>query len=155
MALSFARVGIPATLLMVVLTGAGSSHAGTATPHAAKSEAVTPLCSLYAVTLTTEVLITDFNSPKLSYNAKKWPLLMAQARNARSAFSHAPLLVVRDRYDSLVDHLGVVGKKLLAGNRKAAYAELTAGQPDLKAVTAVAEHAHLACRVGTSFAYIR
>lgn len=116
---------------------------------------VTPLCSLYVVTITTELLITDFNSPKLRYNAKKWPLLMAQARNARSAFRRAPLLIVRDRYDTLVDRLGIVGRKLIAGDRKAAYAELKGSRPDLKEITAVAGRAHLACRAGTSVLYIR
>lgn len=140
---------------MLVLIGAGSARSAAATPQTARSGAVTPLCSLYVVTVVTEVLLTDFHSPKLSYNAKKWPLLMAQARNARSAFSRAPLLVVRDRYDSLVAHLGVVGRKLIAGDRNAAYAELKAARPDLEAVTAAAKRAHLACKAGGALAYVR
>lgn len=152
---SIVRFGITTTLVVLVLTSAGPSRATAGTPHTANRGATTPLCSLYVVTLTTEVLITDFNSPSLSYNAKKWPLLMAQARNARLAFSVTPLLSVRDRYDSLVDRLRVIGAKLIAGSRKAAYVQLKASRPDLNAVTAVAEHAHLACRAGTSLFYIR
>jgi hypothetical protein len=154
---SLVRLGISGTLvvLVLVLAGAGSPRSTAATRRALSSSTVTPLCSLYVVTITTEVLITDFNSPKLSYNANKWPLLMAQARNARSAFGRPPLSIVLDRYDSLVVRLGVVGRRLKAGNREAAYAELQAARSDLKAVTAVAERAHLACRAGPIVAYIR
>jgi hypothetical protein len=116
---------------------------------------VSPLCSLYAVTTATELLLKDFNSPNLTTNAKKWPLLIAQAKNARLAFAAPPLLSVRPRYDSLVGHLRVVGERLIAGNRAGAYAELKAGAPDLAAVVAVARRARLACRSGTTIFYIR
>lgn len=143
----------PRLLLPVVLATLALAPLASAGP--ARTGGVSPLCSLYAVTLTAELLTQDFNSPKLAVNAKKWPLLMTQAKNARIAFDHPPLLVVRDRYDSLARRLGVVGARLLSGDRKAAYAELKSAGPDLAAVVGVARRAHLACRSGTTVLYIR
>jgi hypothetical protein len=143
----------PRLLLPVVLATLALAPLASAGP--ARTGGVSPLCSLYGVTLTTELLTQDFDSPKLTVNAKKWPLLMTQAKNARTAFGHPPLLAVRDRYDSLVRRLGVVGERLLAGDRKAAYAELESARPDLAAVVGVARRAHLACRSGANVFYIR
>jgi hypothetical protein len=142
------RLLLPALLAALVLAPLASARP-------AQTGGVSPLCSLYGVTLTIELLTQDFNSPKLTVNARKWPLLMAQAKNARTAFGHPPLLVVRDRYDSLVRRLGVVGGRLLSGDRNAAYAELKSAGPDLAAVVRVARRAHLACRSGTTVFYIR
>jgi hypothetical protein len=144
-------------LRVVTLTALVGAVVAAPSANAAPSAGanVSPLCSLYAVTLTTEVLLKEFNSPKLTTNAKKWPLLMAQAKNARLAFARPPLLAVRSRYDSLVDRLRVVGERLVAGDRGAAYAELKAAAPDLAAVLAVARRARLACRSGTTVFYIR
>lgn len=139
-------------LAIVGGAAAARSGAGSLSTHSA---AVTPLCSLYVVTVSTEVLLQDFNSPKLTYNAKKWPLLMAQAKNARIAFAAAPLLSARSRYDSLVRRLGVVGGRLIKGDRRGAYAELKSANPDLQAVVDVAQKRHLACRSATTTFYIR
>lgn len=126
---------------------ASATSAGAAAP-------VSPLCSLYGVTVTTEVLTREFNSPSLSLDLRKWPLLMAQAKAARKAFSGPPLLPVRPRYDSLVRRLGRVGVSLGEGHRAAAHKELEAAVPDLDAVLAVAKRAHLVCKSGSIAARI-
>jgi hypothetical protein len=110
---------------------------------------VSPPCALYAVTLVTETLVHQFNSPNLTMNAKKWPRLMAEARTARAVFvNHPRLRPVLPHYDALVNSLGKVGKLLIAGRRAAAYRELKRAVPDLKAVVAAAKRVKLACKSG-------
>ena len=137
------------TGLLVALVVACAA-AGTAVGAGASARAsVSPPCALYAVTLVTETLVHDFNSPNLTLNAKKWPRLMAEARTARAVFvSHPRLRPALPHYDALVTSLGSVGKLLIAGHRAAAYRRLKLAVPDLKAVVAAAKRINLVCKSG-------
>jgi hypothetical protein len=135
------------TVLLIACVVA-SAAAGTAVGAGSSSGAsVSPTCALYAVTLVTETLVRDFNSPNLTVNAKKWPLLMTDARKGRAVFlNHPRLRPVLPRYDAVVRSLGGVGKLLIAGHRVAAYRELKLAVPDLKAVVAAAKRVNLVCK---------
>lgn len=111
---------------------------------------ISPDCSLYAVTLTVRVLLRDFNSPKLTLNASKWPRLMTEAKAARAAFTDPRLAPVRPQYHDLVRRLAVVGAKLQAGQRAAAYTTLKAAKPDLNAVLAAAKRGNVVCKSGST-----
>lgn len=120
-------------------------------PAAASTDAtISPDCSLYAVTLTVRVLLQDFNSPNLTINASKWPRLMREAKAARAAFTDPRLVPVRSQYHDLVRRLAVVGAKLDAGRRAAAYTTLKAAKPDLKAVLAAAKRGNVVCKSGST-----
>lgn len=89
----------------------------------------------------------QFNSPSLTMNAKKWPRLMAEAREARAVFvNHPRLRPVLPHYDAFTSSLGRVGKLLIAGRRAAAYRELKSAVPDLKAVVAAVKRVKLVCK---------
>jgi hypothetical protein len=136
--------------ILLIASVLASVAAGTAVGAGNATRAsVSPPCALYAVTLVTETLVRDFNSPNLTTNAKKWPLLMGEARTARTVFvNHPRLRPVLPRYDALVRSLGSVGKLLIAGHRAAAYRELKLAVPDLKAVVAAAKRVNLVCKSG-------
>jgi hypothetical protein len=115
---------------------------------------VSPSCSLYVVVLSTDVLTQNWNSPSLRFDPKKWPLLMAQATNARPVFDQGELTRVRDEYTALVTDLGLVGSRLKRGDRAGALAELHAAAPHLAAVKAAARRATLVCRTKDGVARI-
>jgi hypothetical protein len=128
--------------------------AGTADGQVAPAATISPNCSLYAVTLTVEVLIQDFYSPNATINAKKWPRLMTEAKAARAAFTNPSLAPALPKYDDLVRRLAIVGTKLNQGRRAAAYTALKATKPDLDAVTSAARRGHVVCKSGTTIFHI-
>jgi hypothetical protein len=138
------------TVLLVASVVASAAAAETAVgARNSTRTSLSPPCALYAVTLVTETLVQQFNSPNLTMNAKKWPLLMGDARKGRAVFvNHPRLRSTLPRYDALVRSLGSVGKLLIAGHRAAAYRELKLAVPDLKAVVAGAKRVKLACTSG-------
>jgi hypothetical protein len=107
---------------------------------------VSPSCSLYVVVLSADVLTQEWNSPNLRFDPQKWPLLMAQATNARPAFDQGELTRARREYSAFVTDLGLVGSRLNRGDRAAAIAELHAAAPHLAAVKAAALTANLVCK---------
>jgi hypothetical protein len=107
---------------------------------------VSPSCSLYVVVLSADVLTQAWNSPSLRFDPKKWPLLMAQATNARPVFDQGELTRVRREYSAFVTDLGLVGSHLNRGDRTGAIAELHAAAPHLAAVKAAARTANLVCQ---------
>jgi hypothetical protein len=145
-----AMVLLALALLPATAQAAGAGGDAAASPAAA----ISPDCSLYAVTLSVRLMLSDFNSPKLTINAKKWPLLMAQAKAARAAFADPRLAPVRPRYDALVRQLAVVGARLVKGDRAGAYAALKAAKPDLDAVLAAAKRGNVVCKSGSTIFHI-
>jgi hypothetical protein len=142
--------GVVLVLACVALV-ASMGRAAAARPAGASTDAtISPDCSLYAVTLTVRVLLQDFNSPKLTINASKWPRLMTEAKAARAAFTDPRLAPVRPKYHDLVRRLAVVGTKLEAGQRAAAYTALKAAKPDLNAVLAAAKRGNVVCKSGST-----
>jgi hypothetical protein len=127
-----------------------AAHPAAGGTPASPAATISPGCSLYAVTLTVRVLLQDFDSPKLTINASKWPRLMSEAKTARAAFTDPRLAPVRPRYDDLVRRLAVVGAKLEVGQRAAAYMALKAAKPDLNAVLAAAKRGNVVCKSGST-----
>jgi hypothetical protein len=145
-----------ARMLAVVLASVAacvSVSAKAATPTGSQGT-VSPLCDLYGVTVAIEVLTTQFNSPGLKLDMKKWPLFLGELRRARAAFDDSRLAPVRSRYDSLVRKLKVVGAYLLAGDRNAALTELHVAAPDLSSIRAQARRRNVVCRSGSTMASI-
>jgi hypothetical protein len=135
--------------LLVGLIAAAAATGTAGGARASTRASISPPCALYAVTLVTETLVHDFNSPNLALNAKKWPRLMAEARTARAVFvSHPRLRPALPHYDALVSSLGKVGTLLIAGHKAAAYRQLKLAVPDLKAVVAAAKGINLVCKSG-------
>ena len=138
-----------ATALLIASVVASSAVGTAVGARESTRPSISPPCALYAVTLVTETLVHQFNSPNLTMNAKKWPRLMAEARTARTVFvNHPRLRPVLRHYDALKSSLGRVGKLLIAGHRAAAYRELKQAVPDLKAVVAAAKRVKLVCKSG-------
>jgi hypothetical protein len=137
-------------LLIASMQQAASAASTGGNARAATAATISPDCALYAVTLTVRVLLQDFNSPKLTINAKKWPRLMAEAKTAEAAFADPRMAHVRSRYDDLVRRLAVVGAKLNKGDRTGAYTALKAAKPDLEAVLAAARHGNVVCKSGST-----
>lgn len=107
---------------------------------------VSPSCSLYVVVLSTDVLTQNWNTPGFRIDPKKWPLLMAQAANARPVFDRGALIRVRGEYSAFVTDLGLVGSRLKRGDRAGATAELHAAAPHFAAVKAAVLRANLVCK---------
>lgn len=121
-----------------------------ATPAPSASPAVSPACSLWVLTTGTQLLYRDFYSPSLTYDPKKWPLLMAHAKAARAVFVDPRLADALPRYDALVRSLGVIGKRLISGDRSSAYRALKSAQPDLRATVAAVRKADVVCKSGST-----
>lgn len=136
-------------LALAAVAACVSGAAKAATPTGSQGP-VSPFCDLYVVTVATETLTTQFNSPGLRLDLKKWPQFLGELRRARAAFDDSRLAPVRPRYDSLVRKLKVAGAYLLAGNRKAALAELHAAAPDLSAVRVQARRHNVVCKSGSA-----
>jgi len=137
-------------LLMASLQQAAAATSTSGKAPAATAATISPDCALYAVTLTVRLLLQDFNSPKLTINANKWPRLMAEAKAAEAAFADPRMAPVRPRYDDLVRRLAVVGARLNKGDRAGAYTALKAAKPDLEAVLAAARKGSVVCKSGST-----
>jgi hypothetical protein len=90
------------------------------------------------------------NAPSVKVDPKKWPSFVVQLKNARAAFVDPRLAPVQRRYESLERELRVVGAKLIAGDRKAALAELHVAAPDLTAIDAQARRRNVVCKSGST-----
>jgi len=116
----------------------------------ARGDSLSPACSLYGVTLASQLLTSEFDSPNLTYNPKKWPTFLQQANNARAVFDDSRFASARPRYDALIHELGIVNAKLSHGDRGGARRELRRAAVDLKAVLAAARSGHLVCKSGST-----
>jgi len=132
--------------LLLVACAPGTARAASRTGAVVP---VSPVCSLYAVTLVAS-LMTQMNSPTVKVDPTKWPSFLVELRNAKRAFVDPRLGPVEPRYESLARELRIVGGKLIAGDRKAALAELRVAAPDVSAINAQARRRNVVCKSGST-----